>query len=141
MTVSIPRLLSVLLGADYCAICKKKNVHAMNFLDEQDHCFAVFRKVLNSRMKLLSKGLRYQSKTSLSDYTGGWGQNLDWWSIQVRLSSSSTVYTFITVRYSVWWLLTNTGYHSKINTSLSTVRQELIFTVIPRVTLWQDSNS
>ncbi|XP_062598901.1 uncharacterized protein LOC134260347, partial [Saccostrea cucullata] len=37
---------------------REENVHDMNFLDEHDHRFAVFRKVLDARMKeLLSKGL------------------------------------------------------------------------------------
>lgn len=108
MTVSIPRLLCF-IGCGLLRHMQEENVPAMTFLDEQDHCFAVFRKVLNARMKLLSKGLMYQSKTSLSDDTWRWGQDLDWWSIRVRLTSSSTVYTFITVWYSVWGLLTNTG--------------------------------
>lgn len=92
------------IGCGLLRHMQEENVHAMTFLDEQDHCFAVFRKVLNARMKLFWKGLRYLSKTSLSYETGTWGQDLDWWSIRVRLSSSSTVYTFITVRYSVWGL-------------------------------------
>ncbi|KAK3107197.1 hypothetical protein FSP39_009112 [Pinctada imbricata] len=37
---------------------RDENIHNMNFLDENDHRFAVFRKVLDARMKeLLSKGL------------------------------------------------------------------------------------
>lgn len=37
---------------------RDENIHNMNFLDEHDHRFAVFRKVLDARMKeLLSKGL------------------------------------------------------------------------------------
>lgn len=69
MTVSIHRLLCF-IGCGLLRHMQEENVHAMNYLDEQDHCFAVFRKVLNARMKLLSKGLRYQSKTSLSYDTG-----------------------------------------------------------------------
>lgn len=95
---------SVLLGADYCVICNKKTFTQWLFLMNRITALPFFRKVLNARMKLLSKGLRYQSKTSLSYDTGRWGQDLDCWSIRVRLSSSSTVYTFITVRYSVWGL-------------------------------------
>ena len=37
---------------------RDENIHDMNFLDEHDHRFAVFRRVLDARMKeLLSKGL------------------------------------------------------------------------------------
>lgn len=91
-----PPLTLCFIGCGLLRHMQEENVYVMNFLDEQDHCFSVFRKVLNARIKeLLSKGLKYQSKTSLSDIIGKRGKNLDWWSIRVRLFSSSTVYTFL----------------------------------------------
>lgn len=65
-----PPLTLCFIGCGLLLHMQEENVHAMNFFDEQDHCFAVFRKVLNAHMKLLSKSLRYLSKTSLSDDTG-----------------------------------------------------------------------
>lgn len=40
------------------ASLREENIHNMNFLDEHEHRFTVFRKVLDARIKeLLSKGL------------------------------------------------------------------------------------
>lgn len=76
----------------------------MNFLDEHDHRVAVFSKVLNARIReLLSEGLG--TKVRQADpifpeeggeiFSGRRGENLDSWSIRVRLFSSSTVYSFL----------------------------------------------